>query len=169
MSDIANVKILPSGKFIISQLTFSGYFNKAKLQNTNVDSQFDIKLFAEEIAPELGINVRFAGEEPNDTVTKQYNDNMRTILPQYGIRFVEIPRKTIDGEVISAKRVRSLLKNHNFNEIRNLVPKTTLDYLKTKFPIYTPPPIKVCLILNDLSNQYIIKRKRGKRTNFMVA
>ena len=168
LSDIPNVKILPSGKFIISQLTFSGYFNKAKLQNTNVDSKFDIKLFAEEIAPELGINVRFAGEEPNDTVTKQYNDNMRKILPKHGINFVEIPRKTIDGEVISAKRVRTLLQDHNFNDLSKLVPETTLNYLKKKFPI-CPPPAGVCLIQNSSSNQHIFKRKRGKRSVFTAA
>ena len=131
---ISNVRILSSGKFIISQLTFSGYFNKEELQNRNVDSKFDIELFAEEIAPELGINVRFAGEEPNDTVTKQYNDNMRDIFPKYGIDFIEIPRKTINGEVISAKRVRKLLKSQNFDEISKLVPNTTLNYLKEKSP-----------------------------------
>ena len=149
-------------------MTFSGYFNKAKLQNTNVDSKFDIKLFAEEIAPELGINVRFAGEEPNDTVTKQYNDNMRKILPKHGINFVEIPRKTIDGEVISAKRVRTLLQDHNFNDLSKLVPETTLNYLKKKFPI-CPPPAGVCLIQNSSSNQHIFKRKRGKRSVFTAA
>ncbi len=140
VQDISRVKVLPSGKFIISQLTFSGYFNKANLQNTNVDSKSDIEIFATEIAPELGINVRFAGEEPNDTVTKQYNENMKKILPNYGIDFVEIPRKTINNEVISAKRVRILLKQKNFAEISKLVPTTTLKYLEEITPPPPPPP-----------------------------
>ena len=140
VKDISNVVVLPSGKFMISSLTFSGYFNKAELQNTIVDSKFDVELFAEEIAPSLGINIRFAGEEPNDTVTKQYNENMKEILPRHGIKFIEIPRKSFDGEVISAKRVRNLLKEKNFDEISHLVPESTLKYLKDKFDLLPPPP-----------------------------
>ncbi|MBR4384382.1 MAG: hypothetical protein IKP64_12605, partial [Selenomonadaceae bacterium] len=60
----SNVEVLPSGKFIISQQTFSGYFNKAELQDAQVDSSEDVEIFATEIAPELGITIRFAGEEP---------------------------------------------------------------------------------------------------------
>ncbi|MBR1609913.1 MAG: adenylyltransferase/cytidyltransferase family protein, partial [Methanobrevibacter sp.] len=130
VEDIPNVKVLPSGKFIISQLTFSGYFNKSKLQNESVDSKFDIELFAKEIAPALGINVRFAGEEPNDTVTRQYNENMKIIFPKYGINFIEIPRKSVDNQIISAHKVRDLLKEGKFHEIEKMVPKTTLEYLK---------------------------------------
>ena len=89
----SNVEVLPSGKFIISQQTFSGYFNKENLQDTIVDSSEDVEIFAREIAPTLGITIRFVGEEPEDTVTKQYNENMKRILPQYNIEVCEIPRK----------------------------------------------------------------------------
>lgn len=139
--DIPNVIVIPSGKFIISSLTFEGYFNKSKLQNQTVDSTFDVELFATEIAPSLGINIRFAGEEPNDTVTRQYNETMKLILPQHNIRFIEIPRKTFDGEVISAKRVRTLLREGDFDSLKNLVPQSTLNYLQDKF-IPIPPPLR---------------------------
>lgn len=133
IAHLKNVTVIPSGNFIISSLTFSEYFNKAELQDRVIDPSFDVSLFAGEIAPCLHISVRFAGEEPNDKVTKQYNDTMRAILPQYGIEFVEVPRIETDGAPISASLVRALLKEKNFDEIAKIVPKTTLDYLMARF------------------------------------
>jgi [citrate (pro-3S)-lyase] ligase len=129
-SDLPNVTVLPSGKFIISALTFDDYFGKeSKQENQTIDSSTDVSIFASEIAPTLGISVRFAGEEPLDNVTRQYNASMSRILPRYGIDFEVIPRIEHNGEPISASRVRELLKSKNFNAIAKLVPQTTLDYL----------------------------------------
>ena len=130
--DIANVEVIPSGKFIISQQTFSGYFNKAQLQDVAVDSSEDVEIFATEIAPTLGITIRFAGEEPTDNVTRQYNDTMKNILPRYGLEFREIPRKTSGDEIISASTVRAALKIGDFDKIKRLVPETTYLYLRER-------------------------------------
>jgi len=132
---LANVEVLPSGKFIISQQTFSGYFNKAELQDAVVDSSEDVEIFGREIAPTLGITIRFAGEEPTDNVTRQYNETMREILPRYGVEFREIPRKTFDGEPISASTVREALKAGDFDRIKELVPETTLLYLRRRHSV----------------------------------
>lgn len=129
-SDLENVTILQSGNFIISALTFPGYFNKSVDNNVSVDTSDDLSLFAKHIAPTLGINVRFAGEEPLDNITRQYNETMREVFPKHGIEFVEIPRKEMGDSVISASRVRKLLKEENFEEISKIVPYTTLEYLK---------------------------------------
>jgi [citrate (pro-3S)-lyase] ligase len=133
VKDISNVVVIPSGQFIISQRTFEAYSNKEALQNEIVDASLDIEIFGEKIAPELGITVRFAGEEPIDNVTRQYNDTMRRMLPQYGIEFEVVNRKKEGDKAISASRVRQLLENKNFSEISKLVPKTTLKYLKNKY------------------------------------
>ena len=132
-SDLENVTVLPSGKFIISSLTFSDYFQKSEIQDRDIDPSQDIELFAKEIAPTLGITVRFAGEEPLDKVTKQYNDTMQRILPQHGIAFEVIPRKEDGGAVISASRVRALLETKDFDAIAKIVPPSTLKYLKERF------------------------------------
>lgn len=133
-ADLKNVTILPSGKFIISSLTFADYFNKGQLQDRAIDPSQDLELFAKEIAPVLGITVRFVGEEPLDKVTRQYNNAMQKILPKYGITLEVIRRKESGGMVISASRVRKLLETKNFDEIAKLVPKTTLEYLGKNFP-----------------------------------
>ena len=56
---------------------------------------------------------------------------MKHILPRYGIDVIEIPRKYTDsGEsVISASKVRELLKNEEYEKILEYVPDTTLQYL----------------------------------------
>ena len=132
-ADLPNVVVLPSGNFIISAVTFPGYFYKDNLKETKIDCSNDLNVFAQYIAPALNIKVRFAGEEPLDPVTKQYNEGMAEILPQHGMEFCEIPRKQDDEGVgvISASRVRKLLKEKNFEGLKKLVPQTTLDYLLT--------------------------------------
>ena len=133
VKNFSNVEVLPSGKFIISQQTFSGYFNKAKLQDVAVDSSEDVEIFGKEIAPELGITIRFAGEEPKDNVTRQYNETMKEILPRYGVEFCEIPRKNFGDEPISASSVRAAIKSNDINKVRSLVPDTTFNYLLEKY------------------------------------
>ena len=133
VKNFSNVEVLPSGKFIISQQTFSGYFNKAELQDVAVDSSEDVEIFGREIAPTLGITIRFAGEEPTDNVTRQYNETMKKILPRFGVEFQEIPRKNFDGEPISASKVRAALKVGDFDKIKNLVPPSTYLYLRGRY------------------------------------
>jgi [citrate (pro-3S)-lyase] ligase len=131
--DIENVTVLPSGKFIISQLTFPEYFQKAgktELDPSGKPSVInDVTAFAVKISPALGIKIRFAGEEPLDPITREYNRVMANLLPFYGVEFVEIKRKEEDGEVISASRVRKLLHENNFEAIKPLVPEATYKYL----------------------------------------
>ncbi|MCL2736307.1 MAG: hypothetical protein FWD75_06715 [Propionibacteriaceae bacterium] len=133
VAHLPNVTVLPSGKFIISQRTFPAYSVKDTMQEDTIDPSMDVTLFATRIAPALGITVRFAGEEPLDNVTRQYNDAMKRILPQHGIEFEVIPRAENSGQPISASRVRKLLSDRKFAEIANIVPTTTLDYLVTHF------------------------------------
>ena len=130
-SDLKNVTVIPSGQFIISQLTFPEYSEKASMQDIEIDPSLDVELFARHIAPSLGINVRFAGSEPLDKITCQYNECMKQILPKYDIEFREIQRKELDGNVISASRVRKLLEINNFDDIEMMVPEITFNYLKS--------------------------------------
>ncbi|MDR1619293.1 MAG: hypothetical protein LBS18_01320 [Clostridiales bacterium] len=134
ISDIKHVIAIPSGQYVLSSLTFSEYFNKSALQDKKIDASQDIRIFAEEIAPILKIKIRFAGEEPLDAVTKQYNEAMSVLLPQYGIIFEEIRRIEQDGQVVSASRVRALLNDENWEKIALLVPPATLAHLRKQTP-----------------------------------
>ena len=124
-----NIDVLPSGEFIISQKTFDGYFNKENIQDELVDTSLDIDLFGSEIAPVLGINIRFVGEEPFDKITNQYNQKMKQLLPKYNIELSEIPRKQLDNEFISATKVRKLIKEDNIEEIKKFVPNSVFTFI----------------------------------------
>lgn len=130
-ADLKNVLVLPSKEFMISALTFPEYFMKDYSQTKEIDVTQDLSIFGEIIAPKLQIKVRFAGQEPTDMVTRSYNENMKKILPGYGIEFVEIPRLTTDGkeDVISASKVRKALKEEDYEKLKNYVPETTFNYL----------------------------------------
>lgn len=131
--DMPNVCVQPSGKYMISGATFPTYFLKETESPSKIQSELDITLFAGQIAPALHIGKRFAGQEPFDAVTHEYNETMRRLLPQYGIEFCEIPRAALDGEVISAGRVRALLRERGMcSEIERMVPACTAEYLRDR-------------------------------------
>lgn len=133
--DISNVIVLPSGNFIISATTFPGYFYKDNLKEAKIDCSNDLCVFAQYIAPALNIKVRFAGEEPLDPVTNQYNEGMKEILPKFGMEFIAIPRKKDDENigVISASRVRKHFEKGELLEIKQLVPESTFIYLEARY------------------------------------
>lgn len=128
--DFANVVVLPSGKFMISSVTFPGYFTKGSSGKKYYDSFLDLKIFAHYIAPSLGISLRFVGEEPFDQVTSQYNCDMKLILEEQGITVIEIPRKKLENEVISATRVRSLMEAGEYSLLQKLVPDSTFQCIQ---------------------------------------
>ena len=129
VSHLSNVTVIPSGNFIISTKTMPGYFNKDVLQETTLDASLDLNIFCRYIAPAMNITRRFAGEEPKDKFTQQYNEQMKEILPNFGIKFTVIPRKEFDNKVISASVVREKIKNNDKHDLDKFVPATTLDFL----------------------------------------
>ena len=133
-SEMRNVFVVRSGSLIISSATFPAYFRKEELlsrkEECSVDT--DLRVFAQYIAAAVHIQFRFVGEEPADPITARYNERMKIILPEFGIRVVEIPRKSIDGEIISASKVRAMYEKYDFENIGKQVPDTTLQYLERK-------------------------------------
>ena len=129
VSDLQNVMVVPSGQFILSQETFPEYFLKVEDEDLIKNVEYDITLFAEQIAPRLNITYRFVGEEPQDVVTNEYNQAMKRILPQKGINVVEIPRKENSNGIISASLVRKCLEDDNREALKELVPKSTWEIL----------------------------------------
>ena len=129
--DLKNIKVLPSGKFMISRITFAEYFSKDDLQGEQTKiPAMDIRLFGQAIAPTLNITKRFVGEEPLDTVTCQYNKAMRDMLPSYGVELIEIPRLTIENsEPINATKVRKLISEGNLKACKPYLTMQTYLYI----------------------------------------
>ena len=136
---LPNVLVHPTSDYMISSATFPTYFLKKGEDAARIQSELDITLFASRIAPLFHITKRFAGEEPLDPVTRDYNEAMIRLLPQYSISFIKIARTTAEApegkpEVISASRVRKLLAETGVTEeVLQLVPPCTAQYLKNEF------------------------------------
>lgn len=130
---LPNLRICPTGPYLVSAATFPDYFLKdspGAVSPRTLNTELDIAIFAECFARPLGISRRFVGTEPLDEVTAVYNEQMKMILPSYGIGLVEIPRLEHSGAALSASRVRSLLDEGNIEAVREMVPQGTYEFLK---------------------------------------
>lgn len=127
--DLENVKVIPTGPYLVSQLSFPTYFLKAGTEATNVQAEVDCHIFGKYYKEIFNINKRYIGTEPYCEVTKAYNHMMKSILPRYGIEVDEYERYLTHGQVVSASKVREFLALERFDLVRELVPTVTYQYL----------------------------------------
>jgi [citrate (pro-3S)-lyase] ligase len=130
-ADLPNVFIHDSGSYIISCATFPSYFQRDEQSVIRGHALLDLTIFIR-IAQALGITARYVGEEPRSIVTGIYNDIMKRKLPENGITCTVIPRKTYNGEIISASTVRKAIQTQDFPLLQNLLPPTTYSFFTSK-------------------------------------
>lgn len=150
-----NVVVCEGSDYAISAATFPTYFLKKLDDATDTQIALDLDLFVNHIARPLGVTVRFAGSEPEDALTRRYNELMAEILPgtsvavvrqdhqpdpelvkgsalrqaRRPIDFVEIPRLEQKGKPLSATSLRRALDKGGFKEAMEYIPKSTVPYL----------------------------------------
>lgn len=150
-----NVVVCEGSDYAISAATFPTYFLKKLDDATDTQIALDLDLFVNHIAQPLGVTVRFAGSEPEDALTRRYNELMAEILPgtsvavvrqdhqpdselvegsavrqaRRPIDFVEIPRLEQKGKPLSATSLRRALDKGGFKEAMEYIPKSTVPYL----------------------------------------
>lgn len=124
------VFVLPSGKFIISSITFPEYFTKEINNTALISPVYDVMIFAESIAPALHITKRFVGTEPEDPVTAQYNQTLKEILPRYGIQLREFERYRKENDYVTATAVRNSIIQGNLNLLKDFLPISTIKILQ---------------------------------------
>ena len=119
---------------MISTSTFAEYFSKDVLQEQTILPAMDVRIFGQYIAPCLNIKKRFVGEEPFDKVTRQYNDAMKSILPNFGIKLIEVPRlKNGKDVIINATSVRHLLSCGDLEGCHNFLTDETYHYIAENY------------------------------------
>jgi [citrate (pro-3S)-lyase] ligase len=126
---LKNVHVVPSTPYIISAATFPTYFLKELSDFSNLYMNLDLLIFKTYFMDILEIDFRYVGNEPLDPMTSAYNQTMKSLLNE---QLVIIDRLTKDQQVISASLVRKLVKDNNFEKIKNLVPSVTYQFLKSK-------------------------------------
>lgn len=127
--DLENVVVVPAGEYVISSATFPNYFLKKNDNALKEYTRVDCNIFGKYFVPKFNIVKRYVGTEPHCEVTNTYNETIKEVLPKYNVEIKLIERKEVEEDAISASRVRRLLKEGNFEKIKSLVPKTTLDFL----------------------------------------
>lgn len=126
---IKNVRILPSTEYVISSITFPTYFLKRITDQSRVYMELDLTIFKKHFMPIFSIDYRYVGVEPIDPSTALYNETMKKTL-KGSLKVLE--RLSIDGDIVSASRVRNLAEKKRYEDIRDLVPQATYDYLISK-------------------------------------
>ena len=125
-----NVIAVSAGKYIVSSATFPTYFTR-ETDQVVAQTRLDIKIFAAQIARRLDIAARYIGEEPYCPVTNAYNEAMLEIFPQHGIEIVVMERIQMSDEIISASKVREMIRQDDWEGIKEAVPESTFTYLRS--------------------------------------
>lgn len=131
VKEFKNVTVIPGGNYIISSATFPNYFLRKDDDILKEYTKIDGNVFGKYFCKELSITKRYVGSEPYCNVTNTYNETLKEVLPKYGVEVEVIERCQIENKAISASRVRELLKEGRLEEVRELVPITTYEFLKS--------------------------------------
>lgn len=133
---ISNMTIIPGDDYIVSGKTFPSYFLKGTdvTDIINNQAELDVVVFRDYIAPTLGINRRYVGEEVYCRTTAAYNRAMKRLLVPRGIEIIEVVRKKdcIGDDYISASRIRDAIRRDALNEVIQCLPDATLSYLQSE-------------------------------------
>jgi [citrate (pro-3S)-lyase] ligase len=128
---LKNVKVVPGGEYIISSATFPSYFLREEGERLKAYTSLDAGIFAKYFCKEFNIKKRYVGEEPYCAVTNAYNQSLKEVLFEYGVDLKVIARKKSEEEVISASKVRDLIKSGNSEELKKFLPEVTVEFLNT--------------------------------------
>lgn len=142
---IHNVVVCEGSDYAISAATFPTYFLKRLDDATDTQIALDLDLFVNHIAAPLGVTVRFAGSEPEDALTRRYNELMAKTFDgtlrqaslasgtlrqaQRPIHFVEIPRLEANAKPISASALRRALDTGDLEAAIEYAHPASVPYL----------------------------------------
>jgi len=127
--DLKNVYVVETGPYMISNATFPTYFLKKKSDVVTLQTKIDCEIFLKYYHHIFHITKRYIGNEPYCEVTKTYNEWMHALLPLGGVEVKQITRKQVFEDIISASKVRELIKQDDYEQVKNFVPQSTYAFL----------------------------------------
>ena len=128
---LKNVKVIPGGEYIISSATFPSYFLREEGVKLRAYTELDAGIFAKYFCKKLNITKRYVGTEPYCNVTNAYNESLKSILNDNGIELCLVERKKQGDYQISASTVRQFIREDKFEELKNILPEVTLEFLNS--------------------------------------
>lgn len=126
---LANVTVTNAGRYICSPFVFPEYSGKSESLDQPLDVSFYALTFAVHMAPALGIEIVFFGDEPTCPITHACNLQLRASLGAFGVRTETVARLEKHGEPISAGSVRQCLAETRWLDACALLPAASIDYL----------------------------------------
>ena len=132
VKDLTNVVVVPGGEYMVSSATFPAYFLKSDQDIGQYQAKLDASIFLKSIAVPLNITRRYLGEEPNSKTTASYNQMLQAVLPPK-VTVEIMSRKTFNGEVISATKVRQAITEGRQELIEQFLPVSTAEFVKAHF------------------------------------
>lgn len=128
-ADLKNVLVISGGDYMVSKSTFPAYFLKSADDLITVQTEIDALVFKNFVAPALAIKRRYLGTEPFSRTTNFYNQSLiSTLSPDIDVKIVN--RFQVAGRVITATKVRQLIKQDQMAEIAPFVPTSTMQFIK---------------------------------------
>lgn len=122
------LEVVPGGKYIISKASFPSYFLKKTDDISKEYAKLDADLFVGRIAKDLGIKIRYVGEEPEDELTNSYNKALIERSKDSDLLIRVVKRLEVDGKPVSASFVRNNLNNKEL--IKDYLPDSTIEILE---------------------------------------
>ena len=119
---LQNIIYHDTDNYIVSSATFPSYFLKDSEKVIYTQATLDTKIF-KMISEYLNIKCRYLGDEPFSKVTNIYN---KVISENLNCKI--IPRKQVEGFMVSASFARECIKNRDFDKLKKLVPESTYKY-----------------------------------------
>lgn len=129
-----DIIVLTTGNLMTAKYTFPAYYQQSHSESkAGIPHMSDIHfyIFGGVVAPLLQITKRYVGSEIKDSVTDYYNQKLISTLPKYGIEVVVIKRLEIEGNNVSASKVRDLIRIKNYKLLSKYLSPDVLEYIKS--------------------------------------
>jgi len=129
LSDIGNVIILPSGPYLISRSDYPEGFLSEDLGPAPAHAILDSMVFCH-VCNALGIKTAFAGDEPRDELSEIHLNALRQECRKNNINLRVAERKRLGERYLTSSLARQAIADKDLDELKEIVPQTTLSYLK---------------------------------------
>jgi len=126
---IKNVVVVNGENYMVSPTTFPAYFIQSPHDIIRYQTTLDARIFRNKIAPPLNIKKRYLGTEPYSNTTNVYNKTLQEELPPNVETIIVERKKSKKLQVISASLVRRKIQAGDLEEIQEVVPKETFDFI----------------------------------------
>ena len=129
-----DIIVLTTGNLMTAKYTFPAYYQQSHSESkAGIPHMSDIHfyIFGGVVAPLLQITKRYVGSEIKDSVTDYYNQKLISTLPKYGIEVEVIKRLEIEGNNVSASKVRDLIRIKNYKLLSKYLSPDVLEYIKS--------------------------------------